>query len=113
MDPSAKQIGRRTKALRDEQGLTLEQLSERSNIAPASLSRIERGRTMPSLRTLTRLARGLGVKPVDLLGEEDLSSVSAEGISPEVRGVAMLLSGASPATLSKARRILQVLVEAE
>ena len=46
---------------RKESGLTQKQLSERTGIAPADISKLERGNANPSLRTLQRLAAGMGM----------------------------------------------------
>ena len=42
-------------------GLTQKELSERTGIAQADISRFENGTGNPSLRTLKRLAEGLGM----------------------------------------------------
>lgn len=41
---------------------TQKELSERTGIAQADISRLENGNGNPSLRTLRRLAKGLGMK---------------------------------------------------
>ena len=46
---------------RDEQALTQKQLSEMTGITQADISRFENGTGNPSLRTLKRLAEGLGI----------------------------------------------------
>lgn len=46
---------------RKESGLTQKQLSERTGIAQADISNLERGNANPSLRTLQRLAAGMGM----------------------------------------------------
>ena len=46
---------------RKESGLTQKQLSERPGIAQADISKLERGNANPSLRTLQRLAAGMGM----------------------------------------------------
>ena len=46
---------------RKESGLTQKQLSERTGIAQADISKLERGNANPSLRTLQRLAAGMGM----------------------------------------------------
>jgi ribosome-binding protein aMBF1 (putative translation factor) len=47
---------------RKNKGLTQQQLSERSGIAQGDISKIERGDANPSLRTLKRLAAGMGTR---------------------------------------------------
>ncbi len=45
---------------RKQSGLTQKQLAERTGIAQADISKMERGNANPSLRTLKRLADGMG-----------------------------------------------------
>lgn len=47
---------------RKSTGLTQKQLSERTGIAQADISKLESGNGNPSLRTLQRLAAGMGMK---------------------------------------------------
>jgi transcriptional regulator with XRE-family HTH domain len=54
-------VGKRIKALRVEQGLTLARLSQKANISTSYLSQIERDRTTPSLNTLMGIARAFNV----------------------------------------------------
>lgn len=46
---------------RKRAGLTQRQLAERSGIAQGDISKLERGSANPSIRTLRRLARGMGM----------------------------------------------------
>ncbi len=43
-------------------GMTQKQLAEKTGIAQADISRLENGNGNPSLRTLKRLAAGMGMK---------------------------------------------------
>ena len=43
-------------------GMTQKELSEHTGIAQADISKLEKGNANPSLRTLKRLADGLGMK---------------------------------------------------
>lgn len=47
---------------RKSSGLTQKQLSERTGIAQADISKLESGNGNPSLRTLQRLAAGMGMQ---------------------------------------------------
>lgn len=47
---------------RKASGLTQKQLSERTGIAQADISKLESGNANPSLKTLQRLAAGMGMK---------------------------------------------------
>jgi len=55
-------IGNRIKELRKKKGLSQEQLSEKADITPNYLSRIERGTENPTLDMFIRLANALGVE---------------------------------------------------
>ncbi|MFZ3090383.1 MAG: helix-turn-helix transcriptional regulator [Nitrospirota bacterium] len=58
-------LGSRIKELRKLRGLSQEKLSEKINIDPKHLSRIEVGRGFPSLDTLERIATVLNVELKD------------------------------------------------
>lgn len=47
---------------RKKSGLTQKQLAERTGIAQSDISKLENGNANPSLRTLKRLAAGMGMK---------------------------------------------------
>ena len=67
----AKAFGLRVREVRLEQELTQEGLAEASGLHPTFISNVERGYRVPSVPTMLRLARGLGVEPsrlVDGLG---------------------------------------------
>lgn len=49
---------------RQEAGLSQTELAARSGTAQAVISRIERGAVSPSLDTLSRIAKGLGMRPL-------------------------------------------------
>lgn len=47
---------------RKNTGMTQKELAEKTGITQADISRLERGNANPSLRTLQRLAEGMGMK---------------------------------------------------
>jgi transcriptional regulator with XRE-family HTH domain len=61
-------VRRRLRELRTEQGLTLQQVSERTNIDISMLSRLESGKRRLALDHIPGLAAALGVSTDDLLG---------------------------------------------
>lgn len=63
------ELAGRLKARRMNVGMTQEQLSEKTGIAPQHLSRLETARQLPTLDTLVRLARALDTTVSFLLGE--------------------------------------------
>lgn len=60
-----KLLGSRIKELRKNRGLSQEKLGEMVNIDPKHLSRIEVGRSFPSLDTLTEIAKALKMELKD------------------------------------------------
>lgn len=65
---------RNIRRFRQEQGLTLEQLSERSGIARTTLVKWEAGQGNPTLATLGAAANALGLDAPALLATEDLAT---------------------------------------
>ena len=66
--PKRHRIGQNVRKLRLAAGLTQATLAERTGIADATLSRIERNRLTPSLRLAGQLAEALGVAVDTLMG---------------------------------------------
>jgi transcriptional regulator with XRE-family HTH domain len=62
-----KLIGPRLRALRHSRGWTLEQLAERADMSPSTLSRLESGKRQAGLELLVPLARQLGIGLDDLV----------------------------------------------
>lgn len=63
-------IGARIRDLRRGRGMTLQQLSDATNLSPSMLSLVERGRTGASIGTLIVISSALGVHMGFLLSEE-------------------------------------------
>ena len=59
-------VGRRVAAYRATAKLIQERLAEKIDVVPVTISRLERGVTVPSPKTLERIARALGVELKDL-----------------------------------------------
>jgi transcriptional regulator with XRE-family HTH domain len=79
-------FGQRLRAIRIKAGYSQADLEEISGIPKARLSRYENGHVAPSIQTLERLARALGVSEALLLGddraflEEFLGVLTAQGV---------------------------------
>jgi transcriptional regulator with XRE-family HTH domain len=67
-EPIDARVRRRLRELRTEQGLTLQQVSERAHIDISMLSRLESGKRRLALDHIPGLAAALGVSADDLLG---------------------------------------------
>ena len=63
-------IGKNIQRIRTRNNLTLNVLSERSGVSKAMLSQIESDKVNPTVATVWKIARGLGVDLNDLLGSE-------------------------------------------
>ena len=64
-------IGSRIRALRTQQGLTVQQLADRAQLSRRLLTQIEHGQANPSLVAITRIARALGSDVTALLAENE------------------------------------------
>ena len=60
-------FGRIIKNLREERGISQEILADRADLNRSYVGEVERGTAMPSLSTITKLARALNVSAADLL----------------------------------------------
>ncbi|MEM4284381.1 MAG: helix-turn-helix transcriptional regulator [Candidatus Caldarchaeum sp.] len=64
---SLKALGERIRRLREQAGLSQEQLARKANIGRITLSRIENGKLYACTRTLEKIARALRVEVGDLV----------------------------------------------
>jgi transcriptional regulator with XRE-family HTH domain len=62
LEGDSESLGKRLKALRTEQGITLAQLGGMVGLSTSYLSQIERNKAQPSLATLSSVAETLGVE---------------------------------------------------
>jgi len=71
----ASQVGARVRFLRMERGLSIRRLAERAAVPESFITAIERGEVVFSVVTLSRLAEGLKVLPLDLLNHDTTTEV--------------------------------------
>lgn len=64
-------VGRNFARIRQEKGLTQEQVEERSGFSQQYISGLEQGKRNPTIVTLYELAQALGVSHVDLVIPDD------------------------------------------
>lgn len=85
MDRELRLLGARVKACREEEGLTLLDLAERSGVAPSTVQKIEKGHMVPTIGVLMKIAGGLRRRVSYFLGDDegsrDVSHRSATGRS--------------------------------
>src|SRR4051794_14473331 len=75
MNKHIETLAENVRQLRESHGLSLSQLSERSGIAKATLFKVERGRTNPTLETLVSIADTFGINVQSLIAVEASSKV--------------------------------------
>lgn len=64
------ELGRRLRSAREQRGMTQKQAAEAAGIATDMISRLENGHYQsPGLRTLLRIADGLGIRVAEILPE--------------------------------------------
>jgi transcriptional regulator with XRE-family HTH domain len=90
-------IGRQVRVLRQNQRITVKQLSEQTGLSIGMLSKIENGVTSPSLTTLQSLARALNVPLTALFrqfeeGREAVHTKAGEGAKSCARARARAIS---------------------
>ena len=113
---SEERLGAAVRELRKAVGLSQRELAEKSGIAKQAITNIERGATLPTLRTLERLAVALHVPPSEVLRRAEGQTRPGDGgidgqhrdlwnsLDPETRGLAMGLLRTLATWSSKAKR---------
>src|SRR5947207_13911915 len=69
-------VGRRVRALREAEGLSLRDLADRSGVSAPMLSQVERGETSPTLAVAVRIAAGLELRLSQLLRLDEAGAVT-------------------------------------
>ncbi len=72
MDEDLKRIASRIRSWRDDAGLTLQQLGDRSGVSASTIHKIENLQTVPTIAVLLKVAHGLSRRPSELLAEVDI-----------------------------------------
>ena len=65
-DDFLKQLGHNIKTIRESKGISQQQLAAECNFEKSNMSRIEAGRTNPTIYTLHKIATALGVNIASL-----------------------------------------------
>lgn len=71
-------VGARLRAFRLQAQLTQAEVSRRTGIHRPNIARVEAGKHLPSLETLTRLANAIGIAPMRLLEHQTSSHANIE-----------------------------------
>ena len=70
-DPEPSPWGARIKVCRDQEGLTLQELADRSSVAPSTIQKVERGQMVPTVAVLVKIAKGLRRRVSYFLGDDE------------------------------------------
>ncbi len=62
-------LGETIRARRQKAALSQEKLAEKADLSTVFISRVERGKESPSVDSLVKIARALGVRAKDLVDE--------------------------------------------
>lgn len=89
-------IGKRVQSLRENRGLTQEQLEEKSGINTKYISAIERGQKNVTIKTLEKIAKGLDIELYELF----LLSGGLESERIVKKAIESLIKEADPKTLN-------------
>lgn len=98
-------LGIRIAELRNNKGLTQEQLAGKMEISPKYLSSIERGKENPTLNTLINLTESLGVNFEDLF-----RFIQVENLGKRKSMVTSLVNKADADQLKLAYKILSSII---
>lgn len=74
-----RRMGHQLRQMRKEQGLSLDDLAERTGVSKLTLGKIERGETNPSLTVIWRIADGLAIPLSSLFETERVVQLSRSG----------------------------------
>ena len=114
----AKRIGSVARAARRARSLTQQDAAESIGVSAEFYGRIERGRTLPSVPTLVRIAEALDVPTDALVGRLGPTDVTlrvepnpSSTISPELRNFVRRLRRLPPRTLRLLSSLVSMLEE--
>lgn len=105
MQTAKELLGMRVREVRKKRQLSQEKLAEKVGVDPKQISRIEGGKSAPSLDTLESLARSLQVEMKDLLDFQHL--IAEESIEDQALRLLLLMDDQ---TKRVAIRLLRTLV---
>ena len=82
-DPIAERISHNVRRLRDKRQLSLETLAHASGVRRALIAQIEAGRSLPSVKVLSKIAGALKVSIAELLDPDSIGIVIRRALPPE------------------------------
>lgn len=80
-------MGKRIKSRRENQGLQMNELSNKIGVTPSLISQIEKGKAFPSIVTLKKVAEALHTTVGELIGENE-NKITHPLVKPQDRRLA-------------------------
>jgi len=111
MNDLARLLGKRIYLFRKQNGLTQAGLAEKAKISNEFMSSIERGARLPSLPTLERVARVLGVKLKDLFNFDSAGFRVIQPLSRNALDLMSIIEGLSVQQRRRISKIVKILAE--
>jgi len=78
-------LGEKVRLTRETLGLSQKELAERADISPAMVAQVESGVVQPSLKTVEKLAKALGVSPCYLVMDREGVEEMIHSMGPDLR----------------------------
>ena len=106
----AVQIGSRIRELRKQQGLSLEELALKCGMNTAFLGHIERGMRCPTVYSIDRICRGLGISLAEMFilpdSEESANSAYSQHIADKMKELTPEQAGKIAAIVDNALELI-------
>lgn len=77
--------GRKIRLTREAKAMTQKQLACTAEVSPGLIAQLEAGKVQPSLKTIERIAKALGVSTCYLILEQEDTEALIAGVGPELR----------------------------
>jgi len=77
-DRALAEISDRLARWRRDAGYTLQQLGDRSGVAPSTIHKVETGKTVPTVSVIIKIARGLGRRASDVVANDEPGIIHTE-----------------------------------
>ncbi len=97
-----KRLGNRIRELRTRAGLTQAQLADRVDVSHEFMSRLERGLKAPSLATIEKIAKALGIALSEFF---DFNAIPRDEKEAMLAGLHSLLA---PVSMEKLKLVLEI-----
>ena len=70
MEDALAGVSRRVRTWREELGLSLHELADRSDVAASTIQKVETGQMVPSVAVMLKIAHGLDRRPAEMVSDE-------------------------------------------